>query len=303
MLAGQPLMPLSEQSAVRVGGIVGLDFAIIAAAIAASEWLRMPWTYVIAVMLIGARQIGLASIGFHDGAHGLILRNRAHNDRVAKTLCWVLLVPLFYDFSGYRKSHIRHHCHTNTARDPDFPFVQRLYKLSPAKIALLMLLHLSGLVFVHLSMMFFRHGTWRRRLWFTGAVLALAAGAVLCLYPVNLFLLYWIVPLATWGMLINAVRAFSEHPPDCLFRVGEAVPARDVLPSWFDSMFVATRGVNYHLTHHLFPAVPSYRLKALQQQIARSEAYRNTAHVTRGYHRAVAEILRHAGARQPMLSS
>ena len=297
MLTGQSLMQLSERSTIRVGGIICLDFAIITAAIVTSEWLRAPWAYVIAVLLIGARQIGIASIALHDGVHGLILRNRKYNDLLAKILSCAVFVLLLADFSDYRKSHIEHHRHTNTKHDPDFPFVRNLYLgASPRKIALVLLLQLSGIGFVQALINFARQGSWRRRLWIAGAVLALTTGAVLSLYPVNLFLLYWVVPFATWGLFINLVRAISEHYPPGFFRAHQAVAGilftRDVLPSWFDSLFVATRGVNYHFTHHLFPSVPFYRLKTLHRRISRTEPYRSTAHVTQGYHRALAEILR-----------
>lgn len=49
MLTGQSLIVLSERSAIRVGGIICLDFVIITAVIVTSEWLRAPWAYVIAV--------------------------------------------------------------------------------------------------------------------------------------------------------------------------------------------------------------------------------------------------------------
>jgi len=49
--------------------------------------------------------------------------------------------------------------------------------------------------------------------------------------------------------------------------------------------------VNYHLTHHLFPGVPFFQLPTLHREIARTEAYRRNAHVTRGYHRVLWEVM------------
>lgn len=50
-------------------------------------------------------------------------------------------------------------------------------------------------------------------------------------------------------------------------------------------MFMVTRGVNYHLTHHLCPQVPFYNLPQLQRELSKSEIYQQYAHVTYGYHR------------------
>ena len=298
LLSGQSIAELCQRSGIRVAAVIGLDLTLIIASAVLSELFWRPWLYPIVVMFIGARQIGLASIALHDGAHGLLLRNRQRNDLLAKTLCYALFVPLLTGFAEYRKTHITHHQHTNTRDDPEFASVLHLYfKASPLRTVAVLLAQLSGLGFIRLVIQTARAGSWSRRLWIAAAMVILFTGIALSWYPAALFLLYWLVPFATWGLFINSVRALSEHFPPGVIRNSSSSPGifltRDIVPSWFDSVFVTTRGVNYHLTHHLFPAVPFYRLKSLQRSMAQTSAYQQAAHATHGYHRALAEILLH----------
>jgi len=49
-------------------------------------WWPNPLTFVIAAMVIGARQLGLAIL-MHDAAHGLLFESRRLNERVGTWLC------------------------------------------------------------------------------------------------------------------------------------------------------------------------------------------------------------------------
>ena len=93
---------------------------------------------------------------------------------------------------------------------------------------------------------------------------------------IELLLLYWIVPIATWGLFINRIRVIAEHYPVNAYGDGTAfsqkLRTRDVVPSLFDRLFVTTRNVNLHLSHHMFPAVPFYNLEKLHAEISASEA-------------------------------
>jgi fatty acid desaturase len=295
LLSGQNIVELSERNAARVAAVICLDLTLIIAAAVLCELFWTPWLYPLGVMFIGARQIGLASVALHDGAHGLLLRNRPRNDLLANALCYALFTPLLTEFSEYRKTHITHHQHTNTRNDPEFASVLHLYlHASPLRIAAVLLAQLSGLGFIRLMAQALRSGSWLRKSWILAVTLIVLCGVALSWHPIELFVLYWLVPFATWGLFINSVRALSEHFPPGVLRKHQSSAAifltRDILPSWFDRVFVTTRGVNYHLTHHLFPAVPFYRLESLQRSMAQTSAYQTAAHATHGYHRALAEI-------------
>src|SRR5271163_3928899 len=57
-----------------------------------------PLTFVIAVVLIAARQLGLAIL-MHDAAHGVLMGTRRWNDPVSQ---WLAAYPVFTDTIPYR---------------------------------------------------------------------------------------------------------------------------------------------------------------------------------------------------------
>jgi fatty acid desaturase len=297
LLPREELLELSKVDSTRVVQIVLLDCLIILAAVALAERFWSVWSYVLAIMVIGARQFGIASIGLHDGAHGLLFHNRKLNDAMAACLTEPFFVGLLnLHLKTYRKQHFEHHRHANDAKDPDAGFFEAWFQAPPRKRVLLLLANGIGLTFILLVGKMLRHGSWTARVVVAGVAIVIGTGMFYSFVPAVLIFWYWVVPFATWGMLANTLRAVAEHYPvefapksdpamDDVFRT------RDVMLTWFDAMFVVTRGVNFHLTHHLFPSVPFFRLKQLHRAIARREPYRQNAHVTRGYHRVLREVL------------
>jgi fatty acid desaturase len=81
-----------------------------------------PLTLVLALLLIGTRQLGLAIL-MHDAAHRALFRNRALNDWVGNWLC---AYPVWTDVKPYRPYHLKHHAKNYTAEDPDLGLVETL---------------------------------------------------------------------------------------------------------------------------------------------------------------------------------
>jgi len=99
-----------------VGALLVLHaWALIAASMALFVWWPNPFTFLLGVMVVGGRQLGLAIL-MHDAAHGLLFANRRLNDGVGTWLCaW----PVFTSLALYRPYHLRHHRFTQQAEDPD----------------------------------------------------------------------------------------------------------------------------------------------------------------------------------------
>ena len=174
------------------------------------------------------------------------------------------------------------------------PMLELIYNAHPYKLGLHLLLWLSGLVALRLVITWAR-ASWQRSVATFAVVAGLAAGVWFSVRWCELLVLYYIVPFVTWGMFVNTARAMVEHYPAGSYQRPEmhsgVLLTREVIPTWFDIAFVCTRNLNYHFTHHLFPAVPSIKVRKLQRHLARSPAYQQVAHVTHGYHKAVAELL------------
>ncbi|MGD0143382.1 MAG: fatty acid desaturase family protein [Rhizomicrobium sp.] len=231
-----------------------------------------PLTFVIAVVLIAARQLGLAIL-MHDAAHGVLMGTRRWNDPVSQ---WLAAYPVFTDTIPYRDYHLVHHRRTQQPDDPDiglsapFPitrasFVRKMIRditgqtgFKQRRAQLRAGLGKSGQPFAE------RFATFRRKL--GGPLLTnLVLLAILTAFGrPYYYLMFWILPLITWHMVITRVRNIAEHavvPDDNdVFR-----NARTTYASWWERAILAPYWVNYHVDHHLLMYVPCYNLPKLHR--------------------------------------
>ena len=103
----------SWRGLMHVAGCWALIFAAGAVFVA---WPN-PLTYVLAVAIIGARQLGLAIL-MHDSAHNALHANQKINDWVGEWLC---AAPVGARLASYRAYHLKHHLYTEQPEDPDLP--------------------------------------------------------------------------------------------------------------------------------------------------------------------------------------
>ena len=73
---------------------------------------RNPLTIVLALFVIGARQLGFAIL-MHEAAHRSLFGNRRLNDWAGN---WLAAYPVWAEVEPYRRYHLVHHAHTGTAR-------------------------------------------------------------------------------------------------------------------------------------------------------------------------------------------
>jgi fatty acid desaturase len=110
------------------------------------------------------------------------------------------------------------------------------------------------------------------------------------------FLLLWVVPLFTSFALFMMLRQLVQHGNADR---GRLTNTRVFLMGPLVRYAVFPFGMDYHLPHHLYPAVPHYRLRELHALLLDSEpAYRERAVVVEGYFRAP----RHAAVRNPTVA-
>ena len=244
-------------------------WALIAGSMALFVWWPNPITFLVAVMVIGGRQLGLAIL-MHDAAHGLLFADRRLNDSVGSWLC---AYPVFTSLVLYRPYHLQHHRFTQQPEDPDLG-LSAAFPVSRRSLRRKLLRDLTGqtaylrrgdqirraLGPVDLGGVARLGNLWRRERGPLTVNLALFGGLATAgywwLYPV-----LWLVPLATWYQLVSRVRNIAEHAvvpdnddPLCNTRTTDANPMIRLLlaPYW----------VNFHLEHHLFMFVPCWRLPA-----------------------------------------
>jgi fatty acid desaturase len=246
-----------------VGALLVLHaWVLIFVSMALVVWWPNPLTFVIAVMVIGTRQLGLAIL-MHDAAHGLLFNDRRLNEWVATWLC---AAPVFTSLQLYRPYHLKHHRHTQQAEDPDlglsvpFPITRKSLWRKIGR-------DLSGRTAYQLRLEQFRRGLAKEGKAFIANLVLLGGLSAIgywWLYP-----LLWLLPLATWYQLVSRVRNIAEHAvvPD---NDDPLRNTRTTAANFFERLFVAPYWVNYHLEHHLFMFVPCWRLPSAHHALLAS---------------------------------
>ena len=98
---------------------LALDWSLVFGAMALVAWAPNPLTIVLALFVIGARQLGFAIL-MHEAAHRTLFRNRSLNDWAGN---WLAAYPIWAETGPYRRYHLLHHVHTETEQDPDLGLI------------------------------------------------------------------------------------------------------------------------------------------------------------------------------------
>src|SRR6185437_8270026 len=94
---------LTSRSSLRGLWLVAHAWGTIAAAIALVALWPNPLNWLVAVMAVGTRQLGLAIL-MHEAAHGGLHGNKAVNEWIGQWLC---AVPVGADLASYRSYHLQ----------------------------------------------------------------------------------------------------------------------------------------------------------------------------------------------------
>jgi fatty acid desaturase len=265
--------PLAMRSSWRGLALVAHCWAVIGAATAmAIVW---PVTIPLAVVIIGARQLGLAIL-LHDAAHGALHPDPKVNEWVAEWLCGG-------GVQTYRTYHLQHHKYAQQAEDPDlvlsspFPITrqslrrkivrdltgQTWFKQRFGRLVSKLANRKIGEPVVPILADEVR----RQRRW-----LALNALAIVCFTAAGVWwgwFALWLLPRATWFQLVTRLRNIAEH---ALVAKDEPDPlrhARTTHANWIERALIAPYYVNYHCEHHMFMHVPCWRLPEVRRRLER----------------------------------
>jgi fatty acid desaturase len=270
----------------------------------AATWTN-PLTLLLALVIIGTRQLGLAVI-MHEAAHRSFLSNKASNDAVAS---WLACYPIWSDLHSYRPYHLRHHAKTWTDEDPDrhlalpFPITRESF----GRKVLRDLSGRTGFKFARFAI--------RRDISGEGSLLERLRGGLrnrnfrgmlitntillvgLALTGHAWLYLLWVGSYLTTNTLVTRIRAIAEHssPGDI---ANPFQNTRTTLASGWERLFIAPNRVNYHLEHHLLMTVPHYNLPRMHAMLG-ERGLLEDALVAPGY----ASVLKAATAATPPASS
>jgi fatty acid desaturase len=273
----------------RSGLAIARQWAVIVAAIGGAVAVHTWWAYVLAIVLVATRQHALLVL-MHDGAHRLLARRQLVNDVVSDSL---LAFPLFISTSLYRRHHFLHHRFLNSDADPDLLDARESH--ARLRWLLIFLADASGMGLIkqlrsgsNFSMFSLvnggpelRRAVARWQLVLFALTWTAIGAAITVIHGWTDFLLLWIVPMLTVLTMILHIRAVAEHA-GCA-PVPTVTGTRTVIPGVLERLLFAPVNINYHLAHHLFPAVPATNLKRLHAQLSEKPLFREHAHITLGY--------------------
>lgn len=297
---------LLEMNPLRAWATILVDWAIIFGAMAMVAWMPNVLTVLLALFLIGARQLGLAVV-MHEAAHRTMFKNRRLNDWVGN---WLAAYPVWTDTEPYRPYHLLHHAKTGTAQDPDlglaapFPITRSSFRRKVWR-------DLSGQTgWKQAKAVFKRDMGWTQKRnqrtlglsegerpdvgWRKIAPVAITNAVLLGILTVfghpELYLL-WVVAWFTTNRFVTRLRSIAEHgmvpdPSDSLNNT------RTTIARWWERLLLAPNRVNFHLEHHLLMTVPHYNLPRMHRMLRERGALREAC-ITNGY----LEVLRLATSR------
>ena len=272
---------------------IAFNWGVVFAAMALVARWPNPLTVLLALFLIGARQLGFAVL-MHEAAHRSLFASKAVNDWAGQWLC---AYPIWSDMTVYRPYHLQHHAHTGTQRDPDLGLI-RPFPITRESLKRKIWRDLSGQTGVK-----FARAGWKRSVarWHDpagrrasiGVVVtnALLLGGLAALGQAWLYLL-WVGAWLTTHTLVTRIRSIAEHAltPDADDPLGNT---RTTLGRWWERLFIAPNRVNYHLEHHLLMTVPHYKLPRMHALLAERGLLARACVEREGY----AAILRRAASK------
>jgi fatty acid desaturase len=275
-MSEQELIEVRTRSTWKSIALIAHAWALILGSIAMVAAWPNPLTFLLAVVIIGSRQLGLAIL-MHDGAHGCLSNGEKLNMTLSQ---WFCAYSVFAETQAYRRYHLQHHARTQQDDDPDlilsapFPITRPSYRrkfwrdisgqtgYAQRKAQFLNALGDTSWPLARRAAHF-----WNKlgpQLLFNLAFFAgLAVVGVWWAYP-----LLWLLPLLTWMMVITRIRNIAEHAvvPDSDDPLRNT---RTTRAGFLERLFIAPYYVNYHLEHHLLFYVPCYNLPRVHAILSR----------------------------------
>ncbi|MDC1138839.1 fatty acid desaturase family protein [Gammaproteobacteria bacterium] len=254
-----------------------------------------PFTFFISMLVIAAKQFQMV-VFMHDGAHGLIFKNRKLNDLVSQWLC---AFPVMSDTLPYRKVHSQHHKYTDTDKDPDLGLTDA-FPTSWQSLARKFLRDLTGVAGIRRYSAVLISAWGKEDTFFKSLkrILSKLKGFLLTnslIFVVLLsfgqgwlYLLLWWLPMLTFFSLFYRIRSITEHSG--LKGDDDFSFTRTTLVPWYLRYFLAPLNVNYHIEHHLFTFCPWYNLPKAHRMLV-EKGFIKEMEISQGYLPVLKRIL------------
>ena len=218
----------------------------------------------------------------HDCVHGVLFKASWKN--------WAFgvfsTIPIMITFVSFREDHLDHHRYNRSTRDPD---AFTMGKRGALDFLLFYAYIVIGgvLTIIQFTVIYPLQKFDRRESLIHGLELLLRLVVItgLCVWAASLgelgrFVEIWLIPVYIFSLL-NSVRFIAEHY-DTPWDQGQLLGTRTIISNQANSYF--WNNINYHIGHHVYPAVPWYNLQKLHAALL-PEIARTNAVVDPGYFR------------------
>jgi fatty acid desaturase len=286
LLPAEVLGGLTRLSDARSWLAVTQTLGLLAALLICALHWWTPWVVVPAVFLIATQQHAMFVLS-HDAAHYRLFSSRTLNDAVGRILASCAGLSM----CTYRVVHRLHHNHLYGKQDPDIA-LHGGYPRGKGYLLKKLATDLCGLTAWKTYSYFFgapaanaatnvaqrplddtspalRRAAVRDR----NAVVGVQIAAPLIILAafgwsgLLKYLVLWVLPALTVLQAILRLRAIFEHGAPAGYDTPLGA-ARTNLAGPLLRLALFPHHVNYHIEHHLFPAVPHYRLPQLHAELA-----------------------------------
>ena len=230
-------------------------------------------------LLLGMFINSLACYGLYTVVHDAVHRSVSNRDpKYARwdTICGNVAAQLILlSFSGHRSSHLRHHAHTNTDRDPDLaakgPLVALPIKWLASNV-ILVLVALPGGVQLASGLKRRLGGeatadsddssllakqSWAARVGVLAVLISIPLDAIV---PV---VVLWIIPARLTFLYLLFFFVWLPH-----FPYQHTDRFRNTRITLFPGSTWLLLQQDRHLIHHLYPSIPWYRYRAAHRELA-----------------------------------
>lgn len=264
---------------------IGYDWSIIVCAIIFAKVFPTWWAYVISIAIIGSRMRAFDNL-MHEASHVLLFKNRTLNKWMA---CLFAAFPVFTSYTTYCNSHFLHHRHLwDIDNDPDTKRYSLIGLDKPQKsvrgfimkhiIKPLTLTHVPKYIYGTIKVnIFSKEEPWSERMAKILFWLLIITASIIFNFWQEL-ILFWFVPLLTTFQIIRYWAEMAEHSG--LKNENELYASRNTFGNPIERFLLHPHHDNYHLVHHLFPAIPHYNLKKAHLVLMEDPSYKEAHHCT-----------------------
>lgn len=303
MIETAELRTLTQISPVRVWLAIAIDWLLVAGVFALAIAFPNPWVWAFCFIFAARQQLAFAIL-MHDGSHRRMFQSVRANDLICQFLC---AAPLFFSMYSYQKLHLKHHRDPLAPDDPDLSLIGG-YPISLTSFVRKILRDAFGISYFK----FIRYFIYMARKSGGGPTAKAVASSrdgklplsviifsmllmnALIFLPLYLlghgwyYLFFWVLPAVTALQVLLRIRGIAEHAgytqnPD------QRQNARTVVNP-IQTFIFAPHNVNYHVEHHIYPAVPFYNLPKLHK-LFMAKALIPEKNLFYGYRQVLAELI------------